>query len=102
MKKIIFILTLVLALGAGSVLVLAADNNEEISMFNWHNERMNNRTEGLQNALESGNITQDEYNTWSDHYNYMEEFHKENGFQRGNGRGPGMGYGFGGCHGGRF
>lgn len=101
MKKIVFILALVLALGAGSVFVLA-ESTEDSRLFDWHKERMDYRREGLKDGLNNGDISQDEYNNWSEHFDYMEEFHEENGFQRGKGYGRGMGYGYGRCHGGRF
>lgn len=91
MKKIIIALSLILALSAGSMFAFAdsAVDNEALA---WFRDRMGFRREALKEALDEKEITQEEYKSWSDHFDYMEDFHEENGF------GPG-GYGFGGCHG---
>ncbi len=91
MKKIIIALTLILALSAGTMFVFAESTVDEEAL-GWFKERIEYKREALKEALDEKEITQEEYNTWNEHFNYMEEFHEENGF------GPG-GYGFGGCHG---
>ncbi len=91
MKKLIIALTLILALGAGTMFVFA-DTAVDEGGLSWFKERMEYRREELKEALDEKEITQEEYNTWNEHFNYMEDFHEENGFGIG-------GYGFGGCHG---
>ena len=92
MKKLIFVLTFILVLSAGTMFVFAETSVDEDAL-SWFKERMSYRKDALKEALEDGEITQKEFDTWSDHFNYMEEFHEENGFGPGNG--------FGGCHGNR-
>lgn len=92
MKKLVMFLSFILVLGAGTMFAFAEtslDNDE----LNWFRDRMEYRRNDLKDALDEGYITEKEYNTWSEHFNYMEEFHEENGFPHGRG--------FGGCHGGR-
>lgn len=91
MKKIVLALSLVLLLTTGTIFAFA-ESSAGVEAYNWFSERMGRRQDSLKEALERGEITQDEYNTWNDHYQYMEEFHEKNGFMNG---GPG------GCHGGR-
>ena len=91
MKKIIIALTLILVLSAGSMYVFA-DSAIDNEALGWFRERMGYRREALSEAFDEKAITQEEYNSWSEHFDYMEEFHEENGF------GPG-GFGPGGCHG---
>lgn len=64
----------------------------------FRKENMEYRKEDLKKALDNGEITQEEYNNWVEHFDYMEEFHNENGFFFGGGRGchgAGMMRGFG-------
>ena len=65
-----------MTLGAGSIFVLA-ESTEDSRLFDWHKERMDYRREGLEDALDNGDISQDEYNSWSEHFDYMEEFHEK-------------------------
>ncbi|WFA09928.1 hypothetical protein [Tissierella sp. Yu-01] len=92
MKKLITVLSFILVLSMGTMFVFAETTVDEDAL-SWFRGRMGYRKEALKDALNDGDITQEQYNTWDEHFNYMEEFHKENGF-------PG-GRGFGGCHGGR-
>lgn len=92
MKKFIIALTLILVLSAGTIFVFAESRVDQKAL-GWFKEKMADRKETLREALEKGDITQEEYNTWSEHFTYMEDFHEENGFGPGNG--------FGGCHGSR-
>lgn len=91
MKKIVLGLSLVLLLTTGTILAFA-ESSAGGEAYSWFRERMGYRQDSLKEALEKGEITQDQYNIWNDHYEYMEEFHNENGFMNG---GPGT------CHGGR-
>lgn len=121
MKKTIIIVGLVLALGIGSAIAYADSgfraplrsnygmmrNNrfdltdaqlEELAKDRqeFHEKNMEYRQEELNKAYDNGEITKEEYNSWSEHFNYMNEFHKENGFYGGCGRrGMGMMRGFG-------
>lgn len=116
MKKTLIVLGLILALGAGSMFAFADSasvpfgrnfdrmpwNRTELTeeqiddlvqeRKEFQEEKTEYRKEELKKALDNKEITQDEYNYWLEHFNYMEEFHEKNGF---------MGGGFGrGCHGG--
>ncbi len=91
MKKIIIALTLILALSAGTMFVFAESTVDEEAL-GWFKERMDDRREALKEALDDKDITQEEYNTWTEHFDYMEEFHEENGFGSAS-------LAFGGCHG---
>lgn len=91
MKKIAVALTLILLLSAGTMFVFAETTVDE-ETIQWFSEKMDFRREDLKEALEDKEITQDEYDTWSEHFNYVEEFHEENGFLGGMG-------GSGDCHG---
>lgn len=121
MKKTIFILALVLVLGIGSIIAYADSNFipsfrrnfDRMPMFKstltdseweefvnerqeFHEENLQYRKEELKKALDSGEITQEEYDKWLEHFNYMDDFHKENGFGAGcGGRGMGMMRGMG-------
>lgn len=100
MKKILGIVGLVLVVGIGSAFVYADSpmgsvdrygdiNDEEIK--EWHQERMEWRKEKLKEDVENGYMTQEEAKNWEEHLDYMEEFHRENGFMGCHGRrGRGM------------
>lgn len=109
MKKIILVLTLVLALGLGSMFVYATESPvgnsavtaEDKEANEWFEERMEYRKAQLEEAKDKGEITEEEYKTWSEHITEMEKFHEENGFPNGGGfgagcNGAGRGNGFGG------
>lgn len=118
MKKTLIVLGLILALGAGSMFAFADSTSmpfgrnfdrmpqnrteltdEQIEKLvqerkEFHEEKMEYRKDELKKALDNKEITQDEYNYWSEHFNYMEEFHEKNGFMSGGfGRGCGGGQG---------
>lgn len=96
MKKILAIGGLIAAIGAGSAFVYADSpigtdfrnkdvyNKERSTIMKEHH---NYRKESLKEDLKNGYITEEEAKKWEEHYDYMEEFHNENGY--------------GGCHGGR-
>ena len=91
MKKLVLVLSFLLVLSMGTMFVFAESTvNEEA--LSWFRERMGYRREALKEALDDGDITQNQYNTWNEHFDYMEEFHEENGFVNQSGFG---------CHGGR-
>lgn len=128
MRKIIVVLSLVLILGIGSAFAFAdSDSNlpfrRNFGMMQWnrtdltekeiedlakdrqefHERNMEYRREDLKEALENKEITQEEYDSWNKHFNYMDDFHKENGFFGGcGGRGMGMMRGMGRRHMGWF
>lgn len=122
MKKIIVVLGLVIILGIGSAFAFADSGSNlpfrrNFGMMQWnrtdltekeiedlakdrqefHERNMEYRREDLKEALENKEITQEEYDSWNEHFNYMDEFHKDNGFFGGcGGRGTGrMGRGMG-------
>lgn len=101
MKKVLFILTLVLMVGFAATFVYAqnpattSDSSAE-QWREWFEEKVNWKKSQVQEAVDNGTITKDEAETWNSHFDYMEEFHSENGFIPGGchgdgyGRGPGM------------
>lgn len=107
MKKIVIVLSLVLILTIGTV-VAYADSNIPAMNFPWKHhydlteeareellkERTEFRKNEIEKALEDGRITESEAKEWEDHFEYMDEFHAENGFMHG-GRGCGRGLGIG-------
>jgi len=122
MKKTIIILGLILALSVGSAIAFAETNSEPsfgrgFNRMQWNNSNLTDeeiedlkeerleifeeytedRKADLKADYEKGDITEEQYNTWLEHFNYTEEFHKENGFYGGfggcGGRGTGRGYG---------
>ena len=108
MKRILLILTLVLALGIGTMAAFA-DSGKSDTMFlglnreniteqereEWFNERNEYRNEykkeNLKEAVRDGRITEIEAKEWEEHFKYMDEFHEKNGFMGGGcGRGNSM------------
>lgn len=96
MKRSLIILGLILVVGIGSAFAYADSskgegfgfgprgvNNEE--MEQWHQERMEWRKKDLEEGVKRGYISEEEAKNWEEHYDYMDEFHRENGY--------------GGCHG---
>lgn len=67
-------------------------------MFDWHKS-------WVDKSLKDGKLTQEQADTWNEHFNYMQEFHSENGFgpmgsMMGSGACPGLsGQGFNGAGG---
>lgn len=108
MKRILLILTLVLALGIGTMAVFAdsgkydtripALNHQNITeqeREQWFNERNEYkdeyRKENLKDALKDGKITESQAKEWEEHYKYEDEFHNNNGYIGGGcGRGNSM------------
>lgn len=93
MKKMFIILGLVVVLAIGSAFVYAdklsdnrlSDIGEPNSrsyeeMENWHEERMERRKDELKKAVEDGKISEEDSKTWEEHFDYMDNFHKENGY----------------------
>ena len=106
MKKLLGVAALVLTVGIGSLVVNAdspmapnimpAQRNTNFTLEernDWHNERHSYRKDELKKALENGQINQEEYKKWQEHFDYMEEFHNKNIDNENNF----MGRGFGGC-----
>lgn len=117
MKKMLIVLGLILGLGVGSMFAFADsaslpfgrnfdrtplnrteltdEQKEQLAQQRkeFQEKKMEYRKEELKKALDNKEITQEQYNTWLEHFNYMEEFHKENGFLNIGGFGRG-------CHGG--
>lgn len=94
MKKILSILGLVTVIGVGSFAFASESdgiveekglrNNTSNSKYeerieNRREDRMNYHRADLKKALENGEISQEDAKKWEDHYNYMDEFHSENG-----------------------
>ncbi len=108
MKRILLILTLVLALGIGTMVAFAdsGKSDTKIPGFNyenmteqekeeWFNERNEYRDEyrkeSLKEALKDGKITESQVKEWEEHFKYEEDFHNKNGYIGGGcGRGNGM------------
>lgn len=90
-KNIAIILTLVLAFGAIGIASFA--DTEEVPQ--WFNDMLKWRTERINEAVESGDLTQEDAELWLEHMEEMEAYHEENGFSFSGGM-----YGFGrGMHG---
>ena len=108
MKRILLILTLVLALGIGTMAVFA-DSGRSDTMFpgmnyenmteqereEWFNERNEYRDEyrkeSIKEALKDGKITESQAKEWEEHFKYEDDFHNKNGYIGGGcGRGSSM------------
>ncbi len=104
MKRTLLILTLVLALGIGTMAVFADSGKTVLGFPGWHhenlteqereewfNERSEYRKENLKEALKNGNITEAEAKEWEEHFKYEDNFHNKNGYVGGGcGRSNGM------------
>ncbi|MCK8060899.1 MULTISPECIES: DUF2680 domain-containing protein [unclassified Fusibacter] len=75
-KNIAIILTLVLAFGAIGIASFA--DTEEVPQ--WFNDMLKWRTERIGEAVESGDLTQEDAELWLEHMEEMEAYHEENGF----------------------
>ncbi|MBM7853930.1 hypothetical protein JOC37_000295 [Desulfohalotomaculum tongense] len=64
----------------------AAENNWFDQMFEWHNS-------WVDKAVKDGQMDPKQAEEWKKHFNYMRDFHEQNGF------GMMGGYGYGGCWG---
>lgn len=102
MKKRLIIFGLIAVLGIGSTFVYA-DNIAKDNAMNpnkntdflkeggeWHRTRIKQKRENIDEALKEGKISEEKARVWKEHFDYMDEFHRENGF---------IGDGIGGCHG---
>lgn len=95
MKKIITLaMTTVIILSLG-VVAFAETNNE---VPDWYNEMIKWKKDQVQQSVDNGQVTEEQANYWNERIEYMEKFHKENGFGfqggcggfgRGYRRGPG-------------
>lgn len=109
MKRVLLVLTLVLALGIGTMVVFADSGKPAVGFQGWHYENMTDqereewfnerneyrneyRKENLKEAVKDGRITEAEAKEWEEHFKYMDEFHEENGYI-GGGCGKGNGHG---------
>lgn len=102
MKKTLLILSLILVVGLTATIAYAQNqtivktepkvaprtnvNYEEWD--NWYQERVEWRKSQIDQAIKNKEITGEQAKAWSDHFDYMEEFHREYGPMPG-----------GGCHG---
>lgn len=112
MKKLLSILGLVTVIGIGSFAYASAsdgvaenskstdyqtrpnyeDRIETRSDYdgrieNRHEHMREYRREDLDRSLRDGEISQEEAKKWEEHYNYMDEFHNENGYRGCHGEG---------------
>lgn len=92
MKKILLILSLVLVLGLtasiayAQVLKIIPRTNADYQQWDdWYKERNEWRKSQLNQAVEDKEITEEDAKTWNDHFDYMEEFHREYGPMPGGG-----------------
>ena len=108
MKRAFLVLTLVLALGIGSMVAYADSSKSETRFPGWHHENMTEqereewfnerneyrdeyRKESLKEALKDGTITEAQAKEWEEHFKYEDDFHNKNGYIGGGcGRGNGM------------
>ncbi|NLJ79231.1 MAG: hypothetical protein GX329_07705 [Tissierellia bacterium] len=93
MKKTLLIVSLILVIGLTATIAYAqtskaADEQPEVraetnmkddEWRDWHNERMEWKRTEIGRAVEDKEITKEQAKTWNEHFDYMEEFHKENG-----------------------
>jgi len=92
MKKVLSLLIVALIVSTTGFVVFADDGDV---LPDWFKDMIEWRKGQLNQAVEDGVITEEQAEYWTEHYEDMEEYHKENGF------GNGYGYGGpGGCHGG--
>ncbi|HLS53597.1 MAG TPA: hypothetical protein VK031_06465 [Tissierellaceae bacterium] len=92
MKRLLIIISILAVIAIGSAFVYA-DSPDRNRFFltkdstgewqGWHKERMDEHRHRLNRAVDEGNITKEEAEAWEEHFDYMEDFHKENGFMRG-------------------
>ncbi|MCT4619453.1 MAG: YckD family protein [Marinisporobacter sp.] len=91
MKKVLTIITLICLLTlAFATFAFAAEKNEAPQ---WFKDMITWKKDQITKAVEDGNLTKEQANSWNEHIDYMEKWHTENGFND-------RGIGFGGCHGG--
>ncbi|HHV38606.1 MAG TPA: hypothetical protein GXX70_03810 [Tepidimicrobium sp.] len=93
MKKTLIILLFVLIIGLtatiayGQTLKLVDEKfefrpertAEHDEWKEWHNERLDWKRSQIDQAIEKEEITEEQANTWKEHFDYMEKFHRENG-----------------------
>lgn len=93
MKKILAVFSLILIVGLGSAFVYAdspmanrLQNQNKADVSNttweeWSKERMELKKEYLKDAVKEGLVTEEEAKRWEEHFDYMEEFHRDNGYR---------------------
>ncbi|HBV95616.1 MAG: hypothetical protein JL50_10010 [Peptococcaceae bacterium BICA1-7] len=109
MKKRFWVLVaagiLVVALAAPAAFGAIAGNGQGDQSQQFYNQMFDWHQKWLDQAQEDGQVTPEQAKAWQDHFNYMREFHSQNGFgpmgnMMGgggfNGMMGGSGYGFGG------
>lgn len=92
MKKIMLILSLLLVLVLSISFSYANEQDTRPGLNvevreDWHQEKIDWKRKRIDEALDDGIINEDQARTWNEHFDYMEDFHDENGFMPG------------GCHG---
>lgn len=102
MRKALIVLSILMVVGFVSAFAYAgswgpatqpASANTE-DRGTWFNERMEWKRDQVNTALNEGLIGEEEAETWNEHFQYMEKFHRNNGFMPGcHGVGTGPGYG---------
>lgn len=88
MKKFLGILSIILVVGLVSTFAFAEKSTpttepSDVSIEEkeaWFKERMESKKDRIDEAVKEGRISKEDSQTWSDHFSYMEKFHKENGF----------------------
>ncbi|MBZ2175551.1 YckD family protein [Schnuerera sp. xch1] len=90
MKKVLTVLSLVLVVGLTATFAYAetsetTQNVDEESWTEWFEEKMEWKKSQIEEALDEGLITEEEAENLYDHFDYMEEFHNEDGFMPGKG-----------------
>lgn len=108
MKKTLLILSVVLAMGLTATFAYAQVPkivNEQSKVAprtnvnyeqweDWYKERMEWRKSQLDQAVKNKEITQEQGKVWEEHYDYMDNFHRENGYSMPGGGCNGGGYGW--------
>ena len=95
-KKGVLISVLVALLLMIALPVLAASDNPDLT---WFKQRMEAKKAYVDQAVQNGQMTQEQGQVWKNHFDSMVQFHEQNGFIcPGGGKmggGPGMGAGCG-------
>lgn len=80
MKSKLLIITVVAALLAAYIMpALAAPDSPDLTRFK---QRMEAKKSYVDQAVKSGQLTEEQAKAWKGHFDYMIKFHEKNGFLR--------------------
>ncbi|TDT58459.1 DUF2680 domain-containing protein [Fonticella tunisiensis] len=72
--KVIASSALLLIIFSGFALAAGIDTPQ------WFKDMINFKKEQVEQAVKDGRLTPDQAKAWNEHFDYMEKWHKENGF----------------------